>query len=119
MEFLVFRNGTESYVPYQNIREADAMYSKKLLRVIELKEKQNHPLYFPITRMTYPAGTGVQPQRSRVNLLYLINNIGILGERYDTYTGALLEDTIGIYDHRYPVYELNPSYITNWHRLPV
>lgn len=107
------------FVPYQNIREADAMYSKKVLRVVELREKQNHPLYFPIIRMTYPAGTGIQPQRSRVNLLYLINNIGILGEKYDTYTGTLLEDTIGIYDHRYPVYKLNPSDITNWHRQPI
>ncbi|MBN2778149.1 MAG: gliding motility protein GldN [Bacteroidales bacterium] len=107
-----------TYVPYQNIREADAMYSKKILRVVEMREKQNHPLYFPITRMTYPAGIGVQPQRSRVNLLYLINNIGILGEQYEMHTGALIEDTI-IYDLRYPVYKLNPSDITNWHRLPM
>lgn len=106
------------YVPYQYIREADAMYSKKILRVIELREKQNHPLYFPITRMTYPAGAGIQPQRSRVNLLYLINNIGILGEQYEDATGALIEDTI-IYDLRYPVYKLNPSDITNWHRIPI
>lgn len=107
-----------TFVPYQNIREADAMYSKKILRVIELQEKQNHPLYFPITRMTYPAGTGVQPQRSRVNLLYLINNIGILGEQYEERTGALIEDTT-FYDMRYPVYKLNPSDITNWHRIPI
>jgi len=107
-----------TYVPYQDIREADAMYSKKILRVVEMREKQNHPLYFPITRMTYPAGTGVQPQRSRVNLLYLINNIGILGEQYETRTGSLIEDTI-IYDLRYPVYKLNPSDITNWHRIPI
>lgn len=107
-----------TYVPYQNIREADAMYSKKILRVVEMREKQNHPLYFPITRMTYPAGIGVQPQRSRVNLLYLINNIGILGEQYEMHTGALIEDTT-IYDLRYPVYKLNPSDITNWHRLPM
>ncbi len=107
-----------TYVPYQNIREADAMYSKKILRVVEMREKQNHSLYFPITRMTYPAGIGVQPQRSRVNLLYLINNIGILGEQYELHTGALIEDTI-IYDLRYPVYKLNPSDITNWHRIPI
>ncbi|PLX08608.1 MAG: hypothetical protein C0596_07060 [Marinilabiliales bacterium] len=107
-----------TFVPYQNIREADAMYSKKILRVVEMKEKQNHPLYFPITRMTYPGGIGVQPQRSRVNLLYLIYNVGILGEQYDLHTGALIEDTT-IYDIRYPVYKLNPSDITNWHRLPM
>jgi gliding motility associated protien GldN len=106
------------FIPYQNIREADAMYSKKILRVIEMTEKQNHSLYFPITRITYPAGQ--QPQRSRVNLLYLINNIGILGERYDEINGALLpEDTLIGFTNRYPVYKLNPSDITNWYRLPI
>lgn len=105
-----------TFVPYQNIREADAMYSKKVLRVIELREKQNHPLYFPIIRMTYPAGENVQPQRSRVNLLYLIYNIGVLGEKYNIITGELLDTVIG---KQYPVYKLNPSDITNWHRQPI
>jgi gliding motility associated protien GldN len=108
-----------TYIPYQNIREADAMYSKKVLRVVEMREKQNHPLYFPITRITFPAGTGVQPQRSRVNLLYLIYRIGVLGEKYEDRTGSLIEDTIGIYDHRYPVYELDVYDITNWMRKPI
>lgn len=109
-----------TFVPYQNIREADAMYSKKILRVVELREKQNHPLYFPIMRMTYPGegadGTTIQPQRSRVNWLWLVFNIGILGETYDNRTGEL-NDTI--YGKRYPVYDLNPSDITNWWRIPV
>ncbi len=105
-----------TFVPYQNIREADAMYSKKILRVVELREKQNHPLYFPILRMTYPAGTGVQPQRSRVNFLWLVYNIGILGEKYDIRTGELMDTIFG---KKYPVYDLNPSDITNWWRIPV
>ncbi len=104
------------YIPYQNIREADAMYSKKILRIVELREKHNHPLYFPIVRMTYPAGPGAQPQRSRVNLLYLIYNIGILGETYDLTTGELIETVRG---PKYPVFKLNPTDITNWHRLPI
>ena len=62
-------------VPLPYIREADAMYSKKILRILELKEKQNLPLYYPQTRMTYPGE--LQPQRSRVNLLYLVYDIGI------------------------------------------
>lgn len=109
-----------TFVPYQNIREADIMYSKKILRVVELREKQNHPLYFPILRMTYPGagadGTVIQPQRSRVNLLWLMYNIGVLGELYDHRTGELVDTTYG---KRYPVYKLNPSDITNWWRIPV
>lgn len=107
-----------TYVPYVDIREADAMYSKKILRVVELREKQNHSLYFPITRITYPAGDGVQPQRSRVNFLYLVNEIGVLGKRYDKTTGSEIEDTV-FYDYRFPVYELDVYDITNWYRKPI
>src|ERR1035437_1558615 len=32
-------------------READAMFSKKVWRIIDLREKMNQPLYFPTTEM--------------------------------------------------------------------
>ncbi len=34
-------------VPYANVREADAMWSKRVWRVIDLREKFNLPLYYP------------------------------------------------------------------------
>ncbi len=34
-------------VPYQYLREADVMWSKIIWREIQLKEKMNHPLYYP------------------------------------------------------------------------
>ncbi len=36
-------------VPYQYLREADVMWSKIIWREIQLKEKMNHPLYYPET----------------------------------------------------------------------
>jgi len=36
-------------IPYHHLREADIMWSKKLWRMLDLKEKLNHPLYFPTT----------------------------------------------------------------------
>lgn len=36
-------------VPYKFLRESDAMYKKRVWRVIDLREKINHPLYFPTT----------------------------------------------------------------------
>lgn len=106
-----------SVVPLPELREENAMLSKKVLRVLELREKQNHPLYFPITRMTFPGE--LQPQRSRVNLLYLVYNIGVLGETYDKATGNVMEDTAEYYDNRYPVYKLSPSDITSWWKEPL
>lgn len=39
---------TRRVVPYTHIREADVMYYKRLWRVIDLREKINHPLYYPV-----------------------------------------------------------------------
>ncbi len=34
-------------IPYQYVREADVMWSKTVWRKLQLKEKMNHPLYYP------------------------------------------------------------------------
>ncbi|MBI5218420.1 MAG: gliding motility protein GldN [Bacteroidia bacterium] len=34
-------------IPYTTLREADVMWSKRIIRQLDLKEKLNHPLYFP------------------------------------------------------------------------
>jgi gliding motility associated protien GldN len=38
-------------IPYPHVREADVMWAKKVWRVIDLREKINLPLYYPITTM--------------------------------------------------------------------
>ena len=38
-------------VAYHHLREADVMWKKKIWRILNLKEKINHPLYFPTTPM--------------------------------------------------------------------
>lgn len=106
------------FVPYQSIREADAMYSKKVLRTLELKEKINHPLYFPLSPniIGYPGGN--QPQRARMSLLRLVYEIGILGNYLDNVTGNLV-DAEDDFSRRYPVYEANLENITTWWRTPI
>jgi len=39
---------TKKVIPYEFVREADVTWSKKVWRVIDLREKFNHPLYYPL-----------------------------------------------------------------------
>jgi gliding motility associated protien GldN len=48
-------------VPYPYIREADVMWAKDIYRIIDLKQKQNLPLYYP-----------TRPINDRYNLVQLI-----------------------------------------------
>ncbi|MDA0913301.1 MAG: gliding motility protein GldN [Bacteroidetes bacterium] len=42
-------NLAKGLVPYPSIREADVMYTKRVWQMIDLREKVNHPMYFPVT----------------------------------------------------------------------
>jgi gliding motility associated protien GldN len=60
----------KSPVPYEYIREADVMWSKVVYRMVDLRQKQNLPLYYP----TKPIGG----RMSFVDLvLYGIDNEGV------------------------------------------
>jgi gliding motility associated protien GldN len=48
-------------VPYPYLREADVMWAKDIYRIVDLKQKQNMPLYYPIS-----------PINDRYNLVSLI-----------------------------------------------
>ncbi|MCB0819084.1 MAG: gliding motility protein GldN [Bacteroidetes bacterium] len=50
-------------IPYTPIREADVMWKRRIWRIIDLREKINLPLYYPIT-------SDVNGLRSLTNVLY-------------------------------------------------
>ena len=39
---------TKRLIPYEYVREADVTWSKRVWRAIDLREKFNHPLYYPL-----------------------------------------------------------------------
>lgn len=39
---------TKRMIPYEFVREADAVWSKRVWEYIDLREKINHPLYYPL-----------------------------------------------------------------------
>jgi len=50
-------------VPHTPLREADVMWNKRVWRVLDLREKVNHPLFFPI-----------EPTPSRTSFMQMIMN---------------------------------------------
>lgn len=42
---------TKAVIPYPHLREADVMYAKRVWQVMDLREKMNHPYYFPIDKI--------------------------------------------------------------------
>ena len=83
---------TKRVVSYIHLREADVMWSKRIWRVLDLKEKKNHKLYYPL-----------EPQNDRISLFDVM--------KY----GAIDEGSITVYDpgidlddkFRYPVRPTN------------
>ena len=43
---------TKRMIPYANVREADAIWSRRVWQYIDLREKINHPLYYPLDEVT-------------------------------------------------------------------
>ena len=41
-------NITKRVIPYPHLREADVMYTKRVWQRMDLREKINHPYYYPI-----------------------------------------------------------------------
>ena len=64
-------------IPYVSIREADVMWQKRIWRVIDLREKINHSLYYPIDRTS-----------NRVALFDVIKQ-GIFSRQLEAYKGDL------------------------------
>jgi gliding motility associated protien GldN len=65
-------------IPYYHLREADATWSKKVWRMLDLKEKLNHPLYYPTEPM--------DDRRSLMKILLDgIQNNGITVYDFDIY----------------------------------
>lgn len=73
---------TRKVVPYTHLREADVMWAKRIWRIIDLREKMNHPLYYPI-----------EPINDRKSLFDIIKQALMVDGSITAYNpGPLLDD---------------------------
>lgn len=73
---------TRRVIPYTHVREADVMWHRRIWRVIDLREKINHPLYYPI-----------QPIQDRKSLFDVMKE-GVLEGTVTAYSDADDEFTV-------------------------
>lgn len=71
-------------IPYTFLREADVMWSKKIHRILDLKEKINHVLYYP---------TSLEALNKRYSLINLIV-LGIKNQGLMAYEDAFFKNEI-------------------------
>jgi gliding motility associated protien GldN len=45
---------TKRLIPYEHVREADVIWSKRVWRTLDMREKMNHSIYFPHDEFTAP-----------------------------------------------------------------
>jgi len=58
-------NNSKRLIPYTSLREGDVMWEKRVWREIDMRERQNQQLYFPL-----------EPNACRTSLIHaLMNNI--------------------------------------------
>ena len=57
------------FIPYTHLREGDVMWEKRIWRVIDIREKVNQPLYFP-----------VDPNVSRISIMQLMTKYVLSGQ---------------------------------------
>ncbi|MDF2449242.1 MAG: gliding motility associated protein GldN [Bacteroidota bacterium] len=57
------------FIPYTHLREADVNWEKRVWRRLDMREKQNHQLYYPITAVT-----------SRISLMQVISKYVLSGQ---------------------------------------
>ncbi|MEW6468593.1 MAG: gliding motility protein GldN [Bacteroidota bacterium] len=79
-------------IQYTHLREADVMWSKTIWRVVDLREKQNLPLYYPIT-----------PINDRLSLFDVIKK-GLQSGELTAYDKPLLDDE---FNYEMPLSQVN------------
>lgn len=97
---------TKKLIPYEYVREADVVWSKRVWSFIDLREKINQPLFYPLDEIT-PNGTWITSQ-DRVSLWTIIR-CNVLAGNIQAYSPFNANNLFGKYDGDQLKYPIEPS----------
>ena len=94
---------TKQLIPYTNVREADVLWSKRVWSFIDLREKINQPLFYPLDEIT-ANGTWIT-RDDRVSL-WTILRCNVLAGNIKVFSPYNVNNLFGNYDGdqlKYPI----------------
>jgi len=96
---------TKRMIPYEHVREADVIWSKRVFEYIDLREKINHPLYFPMDQIIDGEnGEEWVKNATRWSLWTVIRTHVMNGDlRIFSPFNPIMESTLDGYQLKYPV----------------
>ncbi len=107
--YLKEHTATKQLIPYTYVREADVLWSKRVWSFIDLREKINQPLFYPLDEIT-ANGTWIT-RNDRVSLWTIIR-CNVLAGNIKVFSPYNVNNLFGNYDGdqlKYPVESSRPG----------
>jgi gliding motility associated protien GldN len=84
-------------IPYEHVRENDYVWGKRTWSSIDLREKINHPLYYPIEILDTAKGTLLQYSQGRYSLYYVLTQAILKQEIWGFFDSRDKDEGAGVF----------------------
>jgi len=87
-------------IPVEHVRESDYIWGKRTWSYIDLREKINHPLYFPHEKIVETSGEILETAQGRYSLFFILRTALQNGQIMGYFDGQEKNLTKGIFNEK-------------------